>query len=168
MKLTNPLQILAGLTALLLVSGCTYFRDGLPQEVSVYTFPSGADVVYQGETIGQTPLEVSLPRKIPHMLLLQKDGYKEHAQEVFPIRNEWGYATVQFGLAEDFGFYYDLVPSPVEVQLIPSIIPDSRGVDPFGEMAEKVMEVDAQRESGNLDPVEHKYIVEKIIEFYSE
>lgn len=153
---------------LALLSGCTYFEQGVPQKVSVYSFPSGADVVVSGEVVGQTPLEMRLPRKISHDVVLRKAGYKPFEQAVVPTLNEHSQSIVRFRLAQDLGFYYDLRPSPVEVQMIPEILPASKGIDPFAEMTELVLQVDQRRERGELDAVEHKYIVGKIIQFYSE
>jgi hypothetical protein len=154
------------LVTLSLLSGCRYFKEGAPQTVSVYSFPAGADVRMSGEVVGQTPMELQLGRKVSHQIVLEKAGYKPYTQAILPTLNDLATSRVKFQIAEDLGYYYDLQPSPVEVQLDPSILPNSRGYDAFGEMTELVLEVDRQRESGQIDPVEHKYIVDRILQFY--
>lgn len=165
MKLVTlvPLLVFVGAA----FSGCTFFQKGVKEDVAVYSFPSGADVRSQGRFVGQTPAMIPMHRKIPHTIVLNKDGYREHRQDIFPIRNAAGHGFVQFGLLEDLGYYYDLAPNPVEIQMMPSIVPFSRGPDPYNEMAEKVMRTDERREQGEIGPVEHRYIVEKIIDFYT-
>lgn len=162
-----PTFTLLSLFLLSLFTGCTAWRDGVEQDVSVMSFPSGASVSVDAEVVGQTPVDIPLRRKLTHQILLQADGYRDHRQDIYPIRNAAGHAFVQFGLLEDFGYYFDLVPNPVEIQMMPSIIPFSRGATPYVDMAEKVIATDERREAGEIGPVEHRYIVERIIEFYT-
>ncbi|MGF1453578.1 MAG: PEGA domain-containing protein [Opitutales bacterium] len=166
MNFRNSLPLL--ILALVSLTGCTYFENGVPQDVEVTSFPSGANVMKDGTKVGVTPTIVPMQRKLTHNILLTQEGYYDHQQSIFPIRNEAGHALIQFGLLEDFGYYFDLVPNPVEVQMLPKIIPLSRGPDPYSEMLDKVSTIDQRRERGELGPVEHRYIIEKIIDFYSE
>lgn len=113
-------------------------------------------------------MEIDLGRKITHRIVIEKEGYQPFSQSINPTVNEWGKALIRFQIAKDLGFYYDLKPAPVEVQLDPDLLPARVGLDPFGEMSELVLEADSRRERGEIDPVEHKYIVDRIIKFYTE
>ncbi len=155
-------------SALVVLSGCKTFETGVNQKVTVISFPTGASVSVDGQVQGATPLDLQFPRKLSQTLTLRKSGYYDHSADIFPIRNAAGNGFVRFGLAEDLGYYFDLVPNPVEIQMLPAVVPLSRGPDPFNEMATKVMATDARRETGEISPVEHRYIVERLIEFYTK
>ncbi|WP_309398639.1 PEGA domain-containing protein [Cerasicoccus maritimus] len=148
-------------------SGCELFEEGFEQPVTVYSFPTGADVSIDGESVGKTPVTVELGRLKAHQLVLNKTGYKPQKETVLPSRNDEGKGLVRFGLMEDTGLYYDLGPQPVQAQLVPDVLPDSRGIDAYSEMATIITEVDQRRESGQIGPVEHKYIVDQIVNFYA-
>ena len=45
-------------------------------------------------------------------------------------------------------------------------VPASTGVDPFERMAEQALKADAQLEAGEITPVEHKIIIEQILEYF--
>ncbi|WOO41735.1 PEGA domain-containing protein [Rubellicoccus peritrichatus] len=147
--------------------GCETFDKGATQEVAVKTFPAGATVMLDGEDIGRTPTEIELSRKIPHRVILKKEGYKTIDATIAPVKNEAGQGYVRFGLMDDAGLYYDLDPNPVEINLVPAVLPPSRGPDAYEEMATIIAEVDQKREAGQIGPVEHKYMVDQVIEFYS-
>lgn len=166
-----PLQkgfISVALTALVLaLSGCSTFDEGTSQQVKILSFPSGAEVTIGGASVGKTPLEVSLARKIPHDVRLSLDGYREAQRTLMPVRNERGEGLVRFGLAQDAGLYNDLSPNPLEVRLLPDVLPLTRGGDPFAEMAAAILILDEMRENGDLSPAEHKYRTSRVIEFYT-
>ncbi len=151
-----------------LFTGCSTFEEGVSQTVSVYSFPAGAEVSVQGETVGTTPLEMSLPRKTPHIITLSKPGYKEWQQEIFPVMNEGGFSTVKFSIAEDLGYYYDLQPSPVEVQMQPANLPNTVGIDPYEEMTSQILAADQRLQNGEISTQEHRYIVDQITKFYTK
>lgn len=160
--------ILVALGALTLaVTGCSTFDKGASQEVTILSFPAGADVTIGGENVGKTPLDISLRRKIPHEVRLSLNGYREAKRTLMPVVNEKGKAFVQFGLAKEAGYYNDLTPNPLEVNLLPDVLPTSRGPDPFAEMAAAILLLDEMRENGELSPTEHKYRTQRVIEFYT-
>jgi len=84
-----------------------------------------------------------------------------------PTRNEAGKGMVRFGVMEDTGLYFDLKPNPVKSQMVTEMLPDSKGPDAYNEMAFLINVVDARREAGEIGPVEHKYIVDQIVNFYT-
>lgn len=163
-------KILVAATALattFALTGCEVFEEGFEQPVTIYSFPTGADISINGESVGKTPATVELGRLQAHQITLEKAGYKPLNETVMPTRNEAGEGYVRFGLMEDTGLYFDLTPDVVKAQLVTEVLPSSRGPDAYSEMAELIAEVDARRESGQIGPIEHKYIVEQIVEFYA-
>lgn len=168
MQIQKLLRCALLLASVGLVAGCQTLDRGAAQTISVFSFPTGADVKHQGEVVGQTPTEVALERKLTHQLSIEKDGYRPAFVSITPQRNKAGQHLIKFGLAEQTGLYYDLEPNPVQVQLVPEILPASPAADSFSEMTALIVEVDRKREAGEVDPVEHKYIVNRILEFYSQ
>ena len=61
------------LTALLIV-GCE------SAQVTVITTPSGAEVVYNGHSLGVTPLQFAVQQ--PGFIVIKKDGYREETSKV--------------------------------------------------------------------------------------
>ncbi|GHC04440.1 PEGA domain-containing protein [Cerasicoccus arenae] len=155
------------LAASITFSGCELFEEGFEQPVTIYSFPTGADVTINGESYGKTPATVELGRLKAHQITLEKTGYKTMNESVMPTRNDAGESLVRFGVMEDTGLYYDLSPRPIKAQLVTEVLPNSRGPDAYSEMAAIITEVDARRESGQIGPVEHKYIVDQIVGFYA-
>ncbi|MEO0796600.1 MAG: PEGA domain-containing protein [Verrucomicrobiota bacterium] len=148
-------------------SGCELFEKGFDQEVAVYSFPTNAALSVDGESVGNTPSKLELGRLIAHQVVVEKPGYKPYREVIAPTRNDAGKGFVRFGLMEDTGLYYDLDPSPVRARMVTDILPEYRGPDAYNEMASLITEIDMRRESGQIGPVEHKYIVDQIVEFYS-
>lgn len=151
-----------------LFTGCELFDEGFDQEVTVYSYPTGAEVTVNGENLGKTPAKVELGRSIAHQIELVYPGYKTYKETVTPVRNADGKALVRFGLMEDTGLYFDLDPSPVKAQMVTESLPRYVGPNAYEEMAALITEVDQRRESGQIGPVEHKYIVDQIVEFYTQ
>ncbi|WP_309386715.1 PEGA domain-containing protein [Cerasicoccus frondis] len=167
MQTPRILVAASALVASLTFTGCELFEEGFEQPVTVYSFPTGAEVTVDGESIGKTPCTVELGRLKAHQFVLEKSGYKPQKETVMPTRNEEGKGMVRFGLMEDTGLYFDLSPQPVQAQMVPDVLPNSKGVDAYSEMATIITEVDQRRESGQIGPVEHKYIVDQIVNFYA-
>ncbi|MGE9295635.1 MAG: PEGA domain-containing protein [Puniceicoccales bacterium] len=165
----TPKILVAGLAvaASLTFSGCELFDQGFKQEVTVYSFPTGAKLTVDGQEAGTTPATLELGRLLAHQVVIEKPGYKPYKEVITPVRNEAGESVVRFGLAEDTGLYYDLSPSPVKAQMVTEVLPTTRGPDAYNEMASLITEVDQRREAGQIGPVEHKYIVDQIVTFYS-
>jgi hypothetical protein len=46
------------------------------------------------------------------------------------------------------------------------LVPTSSGADPFERMAQQALEADRRLEAGEITALEHKYIIEQIIEFF--
>ncbi len=162
----SSVYIIPALALSLLFSACASFEKGKPQEVVILSFPTEASVYIDGEASGVTPLTVDLPRKVTHEIRLEKAGFNPAVKYFTPVPNERGENLVRFGLAQDLGYYHDLEPSVMEAKMKSDLVPNSTGADPFERMAQQALEADQQLEAGEITPLEHKYIIEQIIEFF--
>ena len=164
MKSTLPLTL--ALLSIFLFSGCQHMKTGVPQEVVILSFPTEASVYINGEAAGITPMTVDLPRKINHEIRLEKHGYNPAVKYFTPVPNDKSKNFIRFGLQEDLGYYVDLEPSKMKAKLKSDLVPNSLGADPFEKMAIQALQADARLKAGEITPLEHKYIVEQIIEFF--
>jgi hypothetical protein len=162
-----PSALLAVLIAVLL-NGCALLEEGVSQEVVILSFPNEASVYINGAAHGITPVTVSLARKGTHEIRLEKQGYNSSVQYFVPVPNEKSENFVRFGLSEDLGYYVDLEPSTMKTELQSGLVPYSIGADPFGRMAQQALEADRKLEAGEITPLEHKFIIEQIIEFFEK
>lgn len=166
---TKTLCLAAIITPLaLMLSACKSFDEGSDQEVAVQSYPSGATVMMDGEAVGTTPVTLDLARKVTHRIVLEKEGYKSVDATIAPVQNDAAKGMVKFGLLDETGYYYDLDPNPVQIQLVPDVLPPTRGPDAYAEMTAIIADVDQKRLNGEISPVEHKYMVEKVVEFYTK
>jgi hypothetical protein len=139
---------------------------GVPQEVVVLSFPTEASVYINGEGMGVTPIVLNLPRKVTHEVRLEKQGYNSAVKYFAPVPNEKSDNFVRFGLSRDLGYYVDLEPGTLQAELKSGLVPNSTGADPFEKMAKQALEADRQLEAGEISPLEHKVIIEQILEFF--
>jgi hypothetical protein len=165
----KPITLLSPLLVLItLCSGCASLEKGVPQEVVILSFPTEASIYINGEAAGITPLEVALHRKVTHEIRLEKAGYNSAVKYFTPMPNEKSKSLVRFGLSNDLGYYVDLEPGTIQAEMQSQLVPNSIGADPFERMAQQALEADSQLEAGKISPIEHKYIVEQIIEFFEQ
>lgn len=163
-------KLLVSLSAILvlIIAGCKAFEVGLPQEVTVISYPSNADVIINGEFYGKTPLVTELPRKIVHEVRVKKEGYNPLLRYFTPMPNDKSHNFVKFGISRDLGHYVDLQPRELIAELMSSLVPATIGVDPFERMSERALLADDLLASGDITPEEHKLIIEQIIEFFEK
>lgn len=166
MKVSPYLSLISLGISSILVSGCASFERGVPQEVVILSFPSEASVYINGEAAGITPMEVELPRKVTHEIRLEKEGYNSAVKYFAPVPNEMADNFIRFGLQEDLGYHVDLEPGTMRTKMKSDLVPTSTGADPFARMAQQALEADRQLEEGKITPLEHKYIIEQILEFF--
>jgi hypothetical protein len=164
MKSAFSLSLLFALSIVL--SGCASLDKGVPQEVTILSFPTAASVYINGDAMGITPLQVFLPRKVNHEIRLEKAGYNSAVKYVTPVPNEKSENFIRFGLSDDLGYYVDLEPNTLETKMKSDLVPNSLGADPFERMAQQALEADRRLEAGEITPLEHKYIIEQIIVFF--
>ena len=159
---------IVSLIVILLASGCAYFEKGVPQEVTIVSFPNECSVYINGSAIGITPLVTKLPRKIVHEVRLEKLGYNQAVKYFTPVPNEKSKNFIRFGLSEALGYYVDLKPETLDADMKSDLVPSSIGSDPFEKMAIQALEADRRLEDGEISAAEHKYIIEQIISFFEE
>ena len=141
-------------------------REGVPQEVVILSYPSEASVYINDEPAGVTPLTVELPRKIVHGIRLERTGYNAMLKFFTPVPNEKSQNFIRFGLSEDLGYYVDLEPSKMKAKMRSKMVPYSLGADPFEKMALSALQADQRLERGEISPMEHKYVIEQILDFF--
>ena len=150
----------------LLLFGCASFERGVPQNVIILSFPTEASVYVNGDAVGITPMEMSLPRKLTYEIRLEKNGFNAAVKYFAPVPNDDAHNFIRFGLKEDLGYYVDLEPGTMKADMKSELVPSSKGADPFERMAKQALEADRRLEAGEITPLDHKYVVEQIIEFF--
>ena len=150
----------------LLLFGCASFEQGVPQKVIVISLPTEASVYVNGDAVGITPMEMSLPRKLTYEIRLEKNGFNAAVKYFAPVPNDEAHNFIRFGLKEDLGYYVDLEPGTMKADLKSELVPSSTGADPFERMAKQALEADRRLEAGEITPLDHKLIVEQIIQFF--
>jgi len=166
MRLPKFPKTTISLLALLVLGGCASFERGVPQEVTILSFPTESSVYINGVATGVTPMKVKLPRKVTHEIRLEKHGYNSAVKYFAPVPNEKAENFIRFGLSRDLGYYVDLEPGTMQAELLSDLVPKSVGADPFERMAQQALLADARLESGDISPLEHKIIIEQIIDFF--
>ena len=84
-----------------LLFGCASFERGVPQKVIILSFPTEASVYVNGDAVGITPIEMSLPRKLVHEIRLEKHGFNVAVKYFAPVPNDDAHNFIRFGLKED-------------------------------------------------------------------
>lgn len=166
LRMRSWAPLIATTVAVLFLGACAHMKTGVPQEVVILSFPNEASVYINGEASGITPMTVALPRKVNHEIRLEKYGYNPAVKFFTPVPNEKADNFIRFGLQEDLGYYVDLSPGTMKAKMQSELVPDSLGADPFEKMALQALKADARLEAGEITPLEHKYVIEQIIEFF--
>lgn len=162
------IPLLASILTISFFNGCVYFDKGVPQEVTIVSFPKECSVYINGEVVGVTPVVTKLHRKIVHEVRLSKHGYNPAVKYFTPVPNDKSKNFIRFGLSEDLGYYVDLTPKTMDADMKSDLVPASLGSDPFENMAIQALEADRRLETGEISAAEHKYIIEQIISFFEE
>ena len=137
------------------------------QEVTIESIPSGSDVYMNGELIGTTPLVLSLRSDISHEIHFKKEGFESSSEYLDPIFKYDKTPYVQFGLAKDLGYYYQLSSDYIISELDWEFLPNTTGIAPFETMSELVTEADNAQFSGSITEEEHKIIMRQIVELFN-
>ena len=111
-------------------------------------------------------MTVELPRKIAHAIRLERDGYSTALKLFTLVSNEKSQNFIRFGLSEDLGYYLDLEPSAMKAKMRNKLVPYSVGADSFEKMALCVLQADERLENGEISPMEHKYLIKQILDFF--
>lgn len=166
MKISLILLSFLNCSLFLILQGCATFEKGVPQEVVILSFPTEASVYINGEACGITPMEIELPRKLTYQVRLEKEGYNSAVKYFTPVPNEKAENFIRFGLQKDLGYYVNLEPGTMKTEMKSGLVPTTKGADPFERMAQRALAADQKLEAGEISPLEHKYIIEQIIEFF--
>ena len=122
---SRKLLLLAGLLCQGLLSGCATIINGPTQAIPVASDPAFADVVVDGQSMGQTPTDITLTRKRNHLVILSKEGYR---QKSIAVTRAIGYAVwgnaiagglIGWGIDATSGSQNNLSPDIISVKLEP-------------------------------------------------
>ena len=150
-----------------LLSGCkTNDAENGKDRVTIKSEPMGATVYNGSEALGTTPLKLTLDPNDSHSFTFKKLYFKDTQGYISPQPNQKSENFVKFGPLETAGYYVDLLPNPLVVEMEPEMLPNGVGADPLGEMAAIVYRVDQLLKERKITRREHKYIVDKISDFY--
>jgi hypothetical protein len=119
-------QIVLALGFVLFASGCATIIKGTTQTVSINSNVEGAQVIVNGESVGQTPFTGQIKRKSGTTVTVRKQGYQTKTvtltTEIEAIF--WGniISGGAIGSTTDLttGAMYYYAPSTLEVDLVPS------------------------------------------------
>lgn len=151
---------------ILFTSGCASISKGPTQRVEISSEPAGARIIENGRTIGITPDRLDLSRKRGHNLSIERPGFKPETVTILTVPNDASEAYIRFGIDETFGSHNDLTPTNVQLELVPSVLPEEPSDEPFSELAAKIVEVDEQLAQGKITADDHRLILSKLFEFY--
>ena len=168
MRIFNILVL--SILSLLFTSACTSNMVNTLQskeDILIESVPSGSDVFIDGELVGTTPLVLSLRSDISHEIHFQKKGFKSSIEYLDPLFKYEKTPYVQFGLAKDFGFYYQLSSDNIISELNWESLPNTPGIAPFENMSDLITEADDAKFSGSITEEEHKIIMRQIVELFN-
>lgn len=109
--------------ALALISGCATIVKGTTAKIPVASDPPGADVLVDGNLVGQTPTAVVLKKTSDHLVTVQKVGYQPQSVPVVQTVGGavWGNilagGLIGWGVDASDGAQYNLIPTTIAVKL---------------------------------------------------
>ena len=123
---------------------------GSKQKLQVQTEPVGAFVDIDGKFIGNSPVDLKVNRQVPHSVVVRKVGFLSERVMVYPSLQEGGEPKVVFGPLRESGYYRNLEPNPVVVEMV------YEGLANYGETLTQeeaeslVVRIQREREEGQL------------------
>ena len=135
--------------ALVLSTGCATIVKGTTAKLPIASDPTGADVLVDGNFVGQTPTTVVLKKSSDHVVTLQKVGYQ--AKSVAVVRTVggavWGNilagGLIGWGVDATDGAQYNLIPATIAATLEPvSSAPLSAGAEDSAAFVNKLSALD--------------------------
>tara|TARA_B100001778_G_C18471285_1_gene575897 strand:+ start:226 stop:738 length:513 start_codon:yes stop_codon:yes gene_type:complete len=162
-------HILISIAALMLTSCFSSKNNQLDakQTVTVDSVPQNADIIYNGEFIGTTPMELHLATCIVHQVILKKDGFKDQKGYFNPTCRDNEMKFLKLGIAQELGYYYELTPNRLLVELEWDLLPSTKGIAPFSSMGSLTNKADKMLESGVVSNEEYGIIINQIVDFFS-
>lgn len=157
------------LLASLLFTSCASLSNNeliSKQTVLVDSIPQNADIFYNGELVGSTPMELSLPTGIAHKVTLNKEGFKNQTGYFNPSSHNQEKPFLKLGLVQDLGYYYALAPERLVLELEWDLLPSTPGITPFISMGDLTNKADKMFESGVISEENYRIIINQIIDFF--
>jgi hypothetical protein len=108
-----------------LSGGCATIVNGTTAKIPVASDPTGADILVDGNFVGQTPATVVLKKTTDHLLTIQKVGYQPKSVPVVRTVGGavWGNilagGLIGCGVDASNGAQYNLIPTTISVKLDP-------------------------------------------------
>lgn len=108
-----------------MLSGCATIVKGTTQNVPVASDPDKADVIADGQQMGQTPIDLKLQRKRDHLITISKTGFQSKSIAVTKSVGGavWGNiiagGLIGWGVDATSGAQYNLSPESISVKLEP-------------------------------------------------
>lgn len=127
MMATSSIRQIVLLLVLLLFSSLTFscatIMNGTSQDVGFASYPSGAKVTVDGDSLGVTPLTVGLARRHPHTVMIEAVGYPPFDTIIMRKFSRWT-LMLPFHAPIDYlsGGIFKLEPVRLQVRLYDGII----------------------------------------------
>ena len=164
------IALLTAFLALFFNSACTSnMAESLQskQRVIIESIPSGSDIYIDGKHLGETPMVLNLQSDISHEICFQKEGFKPKKEYLNPISKHNKKPYVQFGIAKDLGYYYQLSSDYIVSELDWESLPNSVGITPYATMSDLVLEANYAQLSGAISNEEHVIIMRQIVKLFN-
>ena len=117
-------RTLAGISLLMLVSGCATVVSGPSQHIGIASIPTGATVSVDNVARGQTPVLTPLSRKDDHLVKVELPGYHPFEATLTRSVNGWVFGNILIGgligVGVDAlsGAMYSLTPGQITASLL--------------------------------------------------
>lgn len=161
-SLARRLALLLAMCALALTQGCATLVKGSTQSIPVSSDPSEADILLDGQLVGQTPKTLVLKRESNYLITIQKTGFEQESVAVVKNINGavWGNALagglIGWGVDAASGAQYDLAPTSVAVKLSPvNTAVTGMGADDSSTFVSKLKTLDQQHDARRISDQEY-------------
>ena len=110
-------------TLIVLIIGCATIMHGTTQEIGISSSPTGASVIINNESRGNTPLVVELSRKKSHTIRIEMTNYEPFEITTTKSVSNWVWGNIVFGgligliVDASTGGLYKLSPEQIEATL---------------------------------------------------
>ena len=124
-RLNTAIGCAAAAVVLVVSSGCATIVKGTTAKIPVASDPTAADVIADGNLVGQTPTTVVLKKTSSHLVTIQKVGYEPKTVPVVQTVGGavWGNilagGLIGWGVDASDGAQYNLIPTTIAVKLDP-------------------------------------------------
>ena len=119
-----------------------------------------------GDRLTLTAPQIDLMSEISHELYFKKDNFKTKITSINPEKKGGKKKFIEFGIVKDLGYYYELNPKRLVVELEWESLPSTKGIVPFKIMGELISEVDNMKKNSNLTSEEYDIAISQILRFF--